>query len=96
MVSCTRRLSRRRSAGNGPVLRAWLPILDDDGKKSDMPKVRVIGVPLDLGQERRGVDMGPSAIRVAGLNDPSARELGLTVEDAGNLTVPMRESPTCG
>ena len=30
-------------------------------------KIRVIGVPLDLGQSRRGVDMGPSAVRVAGL-----------------------------
>jgi arginase len=29
--------------------------------------IRVIGVPLDLGQSRRGVDMGPSAVRVAGL-----------------------------
>ena len=30
-------------------------------------KIRILGVPLDLGQERRGVDMGPSAIRAAGL-----------------------------
>ena len=30
--------------------------------------IRIIGVPLDLGQSRRGVDMGPSAMRVAGLN----------------------------
>jgi len=31
-------------------------------------KIRILGVPLDLGQERRGVDMGPSAVRAAGLN----------------------------
>jgi arginase len=33
--------------------------------------VEVIGVPLDLGQQRRGVDMGPSALRVAGLAEMS-------------------------
>jgi len=60
-----------------------------------MRKVRIIGVPLDLGQERRGVDMGPSALRVAGLNE-AIRNLGLEVEDAGNLAVPMREMHPCG
>ena len=53
-------------------------------------KIRVIGVPLDLGQSRRGVDMGPSAVRVAGL---AARleALGHKVEDAGNVTVALPE-----
>ncbi|MGH9785096.1 MAG: arginase [Terriglobia bacterium] len=60
-----------------------------------MRKVRIIGVPLDLGQERRGVDMGPSALRVAGLND-RIRELGFEVEDAGNLHVPIREMRAVG
>ena len=60
-----------------------------------MRKVRIIGVPLDLGQERRGVDMGPSALRVAGLNE-LIRNLGIEVEDAGNLTVPIREMHPCG
>ncbi|MBI4460282.1 MAG: arginase [Acidobacteria bacterium] len=55
-----------------------------------MRKIRIIGVPLDLGQERRGVDMGPSALRVADLN-ARIRELGFEVEDAGNLHVPIRE-----
>ncbi len=55
-----------------------------------MHKVRIIGVPLDLGQERRGVDMGPSALRVAGLNE-RIKALGLEVEDAGNLPAPIRE-----
>jgi arginase len=60
-----------------------------------MRKVKIIGVPLDLGQERRGVDMGPSALRVAGLND-RVRELGFEVEDAGNLHVPIREMQSAG
>ncbi len=46
-----------------------------------MRKVRLVGVPLDLGQQRRGVDMGPSALRVAGLN-ARVEELGYQVEDA--------------
>ncbi|MCH8267830.1 MAG: arginase [Acidobacteria bacterium] len=60
-----------------------------------MRKVRIIGVPLDLGQQRRGVDMGPSALRVAGLN-ARVEELGYQVEDAGNLAVPIREMHSCG
>ena len=36
-------------------------------------QIRIIGVPLDLGQMRRGVDMGPSAVRVAGLQENSKR-----------------------
>ena len=60
-----------------------------------MRKIRIIGVPLDLGQERRGVDMGPSALRVAGLN-ARVEELGCQVEDAGNLAVPIREMHSCG
>src|ERR1700723_1487130 len=47
-------------------------------------KIRVIGVPLDLGQSRRGVDMGPSAVRVAGL-EARLEELGHEVEDGGNI-----------
>src|SRR6202043_1269201 len=53
-------------------------------------KIRVIGVPLDLGQSRRGVDMGPSAVRVAGL-EARLEQLGHVVEDAGNITVAMAE-----
>ncbi len=53
-------------------------------------KIRILGVPLDLGQSRRGVDMGPSAVRVAGL---AARleALGHVVEDGGNCAVAMPE-----
>jgi arginase len=53
-------------------------------------KIRVIGVPLDLGQSRRGVDMGPSAVRVAGL-EARLEALGHTVEDAGNISVAIAE-----
>lgn len=52
--------------------------------------VRLFGVPMDLGQKRRGVDMGPSAIRYAGLKDRLER-LGLTVHDSGNVPVPIAE-----
>ncbi len=53
--------------------------------------VRLIGVPLDLGASRRGVDMGPSALRIANLTAALER-LGCTVHDMGNLPVPQRES----
>jgi arginase len=57
--------------------------------------IRVIGVPLDLGQQRRGVDMGPSAMRVAGL-EAKLESLGHTVEDAGNVSVVIAEQKTPG
>ena len=53
-------------------------------------QIRVIGVPLDLGQSRRGVDMGPSAVRVAGL-EARLEAIGHTVEDAGNVAVAIPE-----
>jgi arginase len=53
--------------------------------------VHLIGVPLDLGGGRRGVDMGPSAFRIAGLGDQIAA-LGRTVIDKGDLTVPIPET----
>jgi arginase family enzyme len=55
--------------------------------------VQIIGVPIDLGQSHRGVDLGPGALRYAGL---AARleQLGYEVHDAGNLPVPVRESLT--
>jgi arginase len=55
-------------------------------------RVDIIGVPMDLGASRRGVDMGPSAIRYARLHE-RLRELGIPeVLDHGNLPVPIRES----
>ena len=50
----------------------------------------IYGVPMDLGQNRRGVDMGPSAVRYAGLKVRLER-LGWTVRDHGNLIVPILE-----
>jgi arginase len=57
-----------------------------------MPRssIAVIGAPLDLGQGRRGVDMGPSAMRVANLNARVAA-LGYPVEDLGNVPVDQAE-----
>jgi arginase len=55
-------------------------------------RVDVIGVPMDLGADRRGVDMGPSAIRYARLHE-RLRKLGVAdLRDHGNLTVPVPES----
>jgi arginase len=55
------------------------------------PRVTLIGVPLDLGAGRRGVDMGPSAFRVADI-DERIRELGYEVRDAGDLPVKIPET----
>src|SRR6188768_26351 len=53
--------------------------------------IHVLGVPLDLGGARRGVDMGPSAIRIAGLGERLAG-IGFTVVDKGNLDTPIPET----
>jgi arginase len=58
-------------------------------------KIRIIGVPMDLGQSRRGVDMGPSALRVAGLQS-RLKQLGHTVEDIGNVLVKQPEEQPYG
>jgi arginase len=58
-------------------------------------KIRIIGVPMDLGASRRGVDMGPSALRVAGLQ-PKLKQLGRQVEDVGNIQVPQPEEQPYG
>jgi arginase len=54
-------------------------------------KVTLIGVPLDHGAGRRGVDMGPSAFRVAGIAE-KIRALGYDVDDLGDLSVKIRET----
>src|SRR4051794_37345025 len=56
-------------------------------------KAAIIGAPLDLGAGRRGVDMGPSAIRYAGLEDRLAA-LGIDVVDRGNVATPVAEATT--
>ncbi len=59
-------------------------------------EVAVIGAPLDLGAGRRGVDMGPSAIRYAGLDQQLADKLGVQVTDAGNVISPVVETTAMG
>lgn len=58
-------------------------------------EVHIIGVPMDLGQGRRGVDMGPFALRYAGL-EPRLERLGYLVQDLGNLNVPVPEEEHSG
>ncbi len=53
--------------------------------------IQIIGVPIDLGQTQRGVDMGPAAMRYAGLSS-SLTALGYRIHDAGNIEVPIRET----
>jgi arginase len=53
--------------------------------------IHIIGAPIDLGSGRRGVDMGPSAIRYAGLGERLG-QLGYTVIDEGNITTPPPET----
>jgi arginase len=58
-------------------------------------KIRIIGVPMDLGASRRGVDMGPSTLRVAGLQ-ARLKQLGHQVEDIGNIVVKQPEEQHYG
>ena len=58
-------------------------------------RIRVIGVPLDMGASRRGVDMGPSAMRVAGL-EARLEALGHQVTDGGNILVEIAETQAFG
>lgn len=60
-----------------------------------MPAAHIIGVPLDLGGNRRGVDMGPSALRIAGLAERLA-SLGIQVVDEGDLVTPIPEMKSAG
>ncbi|HTQ86673.1 MAG TPA: arginase [Candidatus Solibacter sp.] len=58
-------------------------------------KIRIIGVPMDLGASRRGVDMGPSALRVGGLAQ-QLKSMGHQVEDVGNVLVKQAEEQHYG
>jgi len=58
-------------------------------------RIKIIGVPLDLGAARRGVDMGPSAVRVAGL-EARLEALGHEVNDGGNIAVAVAETKSAG
>ena len=63
--------------------------------QQNKPDIRIVGVPMDLGQSRRGVDMGPSALRYAGLQ-ARLEGLGYTVYDEGNIPVPNPEEAVAG
>lgn len=60
-----------------------------------MKPIHIIGVPLDLGGNRRGTDMGPSAFRIAGIGE-QLTSLGLTVVDKGDLATPIPEIKGAG
>ncbi len=53
-------------------------------------KITIIGIPMDFGQLHRGVDMGPAALRYTGLVS-ELRNLSYTVEDRGDIVVPVRD-----
>src|SRR6185503_815557 len=57
--------------------------------------IEIIGIPVDLGAGRRGVDMGPSAIRIADL-EPRLESLGHKVIDSGDLDVMIPETQKVG
>jgi arginase len=59
-------------------------------------QVVLIGAPLDLGAGRRGVDMGPSAIRYAGIAEHLAEKLDIETSDLGNIEAPVAESTAAG
>jgi len=77
-----------------PVL-GELPDVTKFGVHDMAQKIRIIGVPMDLGASRRGVDMGPSALRVAGLQ-ARVKQLGYQVEDIGNISVKQPEEMSYG
>ncbi len=58
--------------------------------KEKQQTVTIIGFPIDLGSGRRGVDMGPSALRIAGL-ESKLEQLGYKVEDTGDITIEIME-----
>jgi arginase len=58
--------------------------------KENKQTVTIIGFPMDLGSGRRGVDMGPSAMRIAGLEN-KLEQLGYKVEDTGDISIEIME-----
>jgi len=65
--------------------------MNENVPPSSVKEIEIIGVPLDLGQQRRGVDMGPSALRAAGLA-AKLGTLGYHVSDRGNMPVAVAET----
>lgn len=77
-------------------LRGDIAMADVTQRKTNSPlpsrfhAVHLIGVCMDLGANRRGVDMGPSALRIAGLQQ-AIEALNITVEDRGNVSIVLQE-----
>src|SRR4051812_7982134 len=78
--------TRHPVAARHPALRTHAP--STTRYLYGMRPVHIIGVSLDLGGNRRGVDMGPSAFRIAGLGERLAA-LGIPVSDEGDLVAPI-------
>ena len=93
----TMRNETGEKAGNKTGSKMDSPMVSIPASFPDIIKkqIRLIGMPLDLGQQRRGVDMGPSAVRVAGL-EAKLEALGHQVEDAGNINVTLPEQKNFG
>jgi arginase len=70
-------------------------LLGQDSPVDEARRVAIIGAELDLGAGRRGVDMGPSAIRYAELGERLAA-LGIASEDRGNVYTEIRETADAG
>lgn len=87
--------SEKTGHGAKKVAAAAIPPLVGGVQTLPPRKIRVIGVPLDLGASRRGVDMGPSAVRVAGL-EARLEALGHQVRDSGNINVAIAETKPSG
>jgi arginase len=64
-----------------------------DSRSSLSRDIDIIGFPMDLGANRRGVDMGPSALRIAGLEE-KLTALGYRVHDQGNIAIGIKECQT--
>lgn len=79
-------------SGNTPSTSSVSPSRETEQQSR---RIRILGVPLDMGASRRGVDMGPSAMRVAGLQ-ARLEALGHQVSDGGNVRVAVPETRTSG
>src|SRR5699024_6581606 len=86
--------TRNRLRGGAPARLRTVPVIDTatfiSAPRSVAMTIRTIGVPMDLGADRRGVDMGPSAIRYAGLS-ATLDDIDRSTIDRGDLTVPHAE-----
>ena len=64
-----------------------------ESRTTQSGNIDIIGFPMDLGANRRGVDMGPSALRIAGLEE-KLTALGYRVQDQGNIAIGIKECQT--